>query len=85
MTPNFSENLSQVIARKLRRGRRIADLTQEQAANKLGVTPGAVSDWERGVYYPTMSKLELASELYDRPVWWFLHPSETTEEDEVPA
>ena len=43
---------NQIKAMRLRRG-----ITQEQMANHFGVTPQAVSKWERGVATPDISLL----------------------------
>ena len=41
--------------------RRRAGMTQEAFANKLGITPQAVSKWEQGMGYPETEKLLLLS------------------------
>lgn len=40
--------------KKLRRKRKV---TQEQLAKQLGVTPQAVSKWEKGLAYPEINLL----------------------------
>lgn len=41
----------------LKKARTSADFTQQQMADRFGVTRGAVAQWESGVVYPEASKL----------------------------
>lgn len=52
------------LGENLRRARRAADLTQQQAADKLGVTKQTISDQERGVSTPPEKSLGALAELY---------------------
>ena len=56
MNETFSKNL-----RKLRTEKK---LTQEQVAEKLGVSPQAVSRWETGVTFPDIMLLPEISKVY---------------------
>ncbi len=56
MNETFSKNL-----RKLRQEKK---LTQEQVAEKLGVSPQAVSRWETGVTFPDIMLLPEISKVY---------------------
>ena len=51
-----------VLGEKVRKERKLAGLTQEQLAEKLGVSINAVSKWERGLNLPDVS---LMKELCD--------------------
>lgn len=53
-----------VLGENLRKARRAADLTQEQAAQRLGVTKQTISDQERGVTTPNEKNLLALAELY---------------------
>ena len=53
----FSEKLSQL--------RRKAGLSQEQLADRLGVTRQSVSKWESGTAVPELGKLIALSELFE--------------------
>lgn len=49
---------------RIRYFRRLADLSQEQLAQRLGVHKQTVSDWERGIFNPSLeTALSLAREL----------------------
>ncbi len=48
--------------RELREGR---GWTQLELANKLGVTPATVYNWERGKYEPSASKLRQIAQAFD--------------------
>ena len=51
-----------LIAETIRANRKAAGLTQEQLAEAMGVTVGAVSKWESGATTPDLSSiLELAA------------------------
>ena len=52
------------IGENIRRLRRDADLTQEQLAEKLGVSYQSVSRWENGTTYPDMEILPVLSGLF---------------------
>lgn len=40
-------------------------MTQQELAEKLHVTQGAVSQWEHGSYYPTSRKLPEIARLFE--------------------
>ncbi len=52
------------IGENIRRLRRDADLTQEQLADKLGVSYQSVSRWENGTTYPDMEFLPVLSSIF---------------------
>lgn len=52
------------IGENLRRLRRAADMTQEQLADKLGVSYQSVSRWENGTTYPDMEFLPVLSSIF---------------------
>ena len=48
----------------------LTSFTQRQVAEAFGVTPQAVSQWERGEDAPTARNLEKMAELYGVPMDW---------------
>ncbi len=52
------------IGEKIRLLRKKNDVTQDQLASHLGVTPQAVSRWESGVCYPDMSSLPAIADYF---------------------
>ena len=52
------------IGQKLRLARKQAELTQEQAAERLGVSRQTVSNWETGKSYPDIQSVVRMSDLY---------------------
>lgn len=50
--------MGKIFGENLRRLRKTANLTQEELAYKLSVTPQAVSSWERGRTEPNMGQTE---------------------------
>lgn len=50
---------------RLSAARKEKEMTQEQLASRLGVTPQAISKWERGAGYPDMELLYYLCELLD--------------------
>lgn len=51
----------------LKQARVLANLTQEESAKKLGVSPNTLSNWERGKTFPRMNQIEMISKIYDVP------------------
>ena len=52
------------IGEQIRLLRRKNDVTQDQLAGHLGVTPQAVSRWESGVCYPDMGSLPAIADFF---------------------
>jgi DNA-binding XRE family transcriptional regulator len=44
-----------------------ANLTQEEARKKIGVTKQTLCNWERGITHPSIEKAELISKIYGIP------------------
>ena len=63
------------IGQKLRNARKVKGLTQVEVANALGVTQGAVRQWEAGATTPSAGKLAKVAVLLDIPVAELLTPS----------
>lgn len=57
---------------RLKAARRDADVTQQQVADAVGVSPQAVSGWERGESVPETEKLAAISRIVGRPIGWLL-------------
>ncbi|MCT0035402.1 XRE family transcriptional regulator [Lactococcus lactis subsp. lactis] len=49
----------------LKQYRLLNDLTQKEAADKLGVSSEVLSKWERGITFPTPPNIDKLCELYD--------------------
>lgn len=60
--PNFPDNNS--LGGRLRGARESAGMKQREVADAIGVTPQAISQWERGADYPSMDNLHRAAKLY---------------------
>jgi transcriptional regulator with XRE-family HTH domain len=56
------------IAENLKRFRKEKDLTQEDVAEMLLITPQSVSKWERGESYPDISFMPALANLFDTSV-----------------
>lgn len=54
----------ETLAERLLRLRTAANLTQQQVATELGITDGAVSHWELGVWKPSIYRLHAIAALY---------------------
>ncbi len=53
------------ISNSIRLHRNKSGLTQKQLAEKLNVTPQAVSRWEKGIVEPDISTLKQMAEIFD--------------------
>ena len=51
-------------AQNFKQFRRDADLTQEEIATALGVSPQAISRWETGATYPDIELLPIIAEYF---------------------
>lgn len=59
------------MADRIREGRRLAGMTQAQAADALGVHRGTLGHWERGEgHRPTSTNLERLAALFDVNYEW---------------
>ena len=71
-------------AERLQLARKRANLTQADVARALGVTPQAVSQWERGEAVPEHDKLVPLAKLYGVTVAWLLGEGELPEDGPRP-
>lgn len=55
-----------------------AGLTQEQAAEKLGVTRQTIINWEKGKLAPRVPEMYAISDVYNIPQENILIPTEST-------
>lgn len=56
-----------------------AELTQEQVAEKMGITKGTIINWEKGRIIPKIPEMEMLSKIYDIPVDNIFLPCYSTE------
>lgn len=63
------------LGQKLRNARKVKGLTQVDVATTLGVTQGAVRQWEAGATSPSAGNLSKVAALLDIPVAELLAPS----------
>ena len=54
-----------ILNEKLRELRRKKDITQEELANRFGISPQAVSKWERGEGFPDITLLPELAQYFD--------------------
>lgn len=55
---------------RLKRAREVKGLTQQEVANKLGVSNGTISGYERGYRDPDTDTLNKMADLYDVSLDW---------------
>lgn len=65
-----------LFAARMVKARSNVNMTQSFVAEKLEVTPQAVSAWERGEYAPDISKLKDLAKLYGVTLDWLLNGKE---------
>jgi transcriptional regulator with XRE-family HTH domain len=71
MSARSPSPIDQHIAGRLAAARRNAKLSQEQAAEVLGVTFQQLQKYEKGTNRLSVGRLAQLAELYGRPIEWF--------------
>ena len=71
------------IGENIRRLRRAADMTQEQLADKLGVSYQSVSRWENGTTYPDMEFLPVLSSIFGVTVDELIGMEESKKKEQI--
>ena len=61
---SFSKEVKQMLSEKIYTLRRKSGLSQEQLAEKIGVSRQAISKWEGGLSTPELDKLKALSECF---------------------
>ncbi len=56
--------MKDIFAQRIKYYRRKEDLTQEELANKIGISPQSVSKWERGEGFPDVSLLPIIANYF---------------------
>lgn len=73
------------LCERLKMLRKKKDLTQEQLAEYLGISPQAVSRWETGATSPDISALTMLSDLFEITVDELLGVNEAAKQKEISA
>lgn len=73
------ERFKMTIGEKLAEKRKAKNLTQDEVAEKLGVTPQAVSKWENNISCPDITLLPQIAKLYGTTIDEILSPDEKFE------
>lgn len=74
-----------MIGKLIKSARRSLDMTQDELAEKIGVTRGAVSSWETGAYEPSNHTTKLIAEALNVSVAYLLGGNEQLKMDSKPA
>ena len=56
--------MKDIFANRIKHYRRKEDLTQEELAIKIGISPQSVSKWERGEGFPDVSLLPVIANFF---------------------
>ena len=72
-----------IFAERLRKYRRERDLTQEQLAEKIGISPQSVSKWERGDGYPDITMLPKIANFFGISIDTLLGNDEAAKEEDI--
>ena len=68
----MDETLIKGFGRRLKEARLRANLTQEQAADRIGLTHSAIGQWERAQQLPDLLNLVVAAETYPASLDWLI-------------
>ena len=64
-----TQRVSEVVKPALLRwARETSGLATDEAANKIGVKPERLAEWEEGTLRPTVAQLRKAANVYKRPL-----------------
>lgn len=67
MSDNTETNNSNTLGKRIMALRKAAGMTQEQVAERLGVSPQAVSKWENDVSCPDVTMIPRIARLFKYP------------------
>ncbi|GGG15758.1 hypothetical protein GCM10007425_07560 [Lysinibacillus alkalisoli] len=70
-------------AHKIKQLRKNKQMTQNDLAKALQISPTAVSAWERGANYPMMDKLTIMAKLFQVPISYFFDDDTLTHAEEI--
>ena len=85
MTEENKYTSGETVGARLARLRRAQNITQEELAERLGISRQAVSKWESDLTYPETDKLLSLSRLYGCTVDYLLTGEDPIREPSVPA
>ncbi|WP_243856829.1 helix-turn-helix transcriptional regulator [Paraburkholderia sp. BL6665CI2N2] len=77
--------LSRSLGKAIAKRRSIANLTQEQVAERLGIGQEAISRMERGVAIPTVARLAELADVYECNLDQLLTEASDREDDQAKA
>ena len=80
MGPSYAPGMT--LGRRIKRARERLKLTQKNVADAFGVSPQAVSSWERDVEIPEVSKLPKLRKLLKVNYSWLLEGGDFAPPDE---
>jgi len=72
---------SLIIGGQLKKARELLQLTPEEAAQEINVSPQDIVGWERGRVTPNLKQLEALAKLYGREIDYFLRETPTPPEE----
>ena len=75
MTKKDKRRLKQT-GERIKATRKKLGLTMEEFGKPIGAKPSAISNWERGVYYPRHKAMLALEEHYDIPINYLLYGDE---------
>ena len=76
------EEIYSQIGEQIRRIRDSKDMSQDELAQKLGVTPNTISRWETATYRPTVADIDNVARVFNLPLSALL-PSDERSEGEI--
>lgn len=66
------EEIYSHIGERIRRYRELHEMSQEELAKAIHVTPNTISRWETATYRPTVADIDILARVFDEPIWAFL-------------
>ena len=70
----------QLFAERLKNARKASAMSQEQMANRIGVTAGTIASWEKAESVPRANRMQMIASLLNVPLLWLLGGSQQVPE-----
>ena len=68
-------DIEELVSMRIRKARRVRDMTQQQAADAIGVSQHAWATYENGTRGVSLKMLQKIAEMFALPIEFFVNPN----------